>query len=109
MSAAEDLNIVGKDWLTVDEAAHYCGVSTRQFREHALAYGIQPKRFMGKQLYEKAALYAAIHGAESWHPSTGAANAPISTGAKMVGRSDSPLARLTPERRRKFVPRKRPS
>jgi hypothetical protein len=109
MSAAEDLNITGKDWLTVDEAAHYCGVSNRQFREHAMAYGLQPKRFMGKQLYEKAALYAAIHGAESWQPSTGAANTPISTGAKTGGKFASPLARLTPERRRKFAPRKTPS
>lgn len=107
MSAAEKLNIEGKDWLTVNEAAHYCGVSSRQFREHALACGLQPKRFMGKQLYEKAALYAAISEAEPWQPSTGAANAPISTGAKMGGSVASPLGRLTPERRRKFVPRKK--
>ncbi|WP_236585254.1 hypothetical protein [Dyella sp. EPa41] len=66
MSSTEQINLAGKDWLTVIEAAHYCGVSDSQFRKNALAYGLRPKRFMGKQLYEKAALYAAIHGSEDW-------------------------------------------
>jgi len=109
MGAAEDINLAGKDWLTVDESAHYCGVSVSQFREHALAYGLTPRRFMGKQLYERAELYAAIHGAEPWQRSTGAATARTSTGGKMGVRSGSPLGRLTPERRREFVPRKKPS
>lgn len=109
MGAAEDLNLAGKDWLTVEESAHYCGVSVSQFREHALAYGLTPRRFMGKQLYERAELYAAIHGAEPWRRSTGAATAPTSTGGKTGVRSGSLSGRLTPERRREFVPRKKPS
>ena len=60
MRDASQFNLAGKDWFTVPEAAFYCGVSESQFREHAMAYGLTPRRFMGKQLYEKAALYAAI-------------------------------------------------
>jgi len=83
MSAAEDLRLEGKDCLTVVEAAYYCGVSNSQFRKYAIAYGLTPRRFMGKQLYEKAALYNAIYGSEQWQTShsTGAVLAPISTGA----------------------------
>lgn len=51
MSAAGKLDLSGKDWLTVEEAAHYCGVSNSQFRKNALSYGLTPRRFMGKQLY----------------------------------------------------------
>lgn len=60
MGAAEKLDLSGKDWLTVEEAAHYCGVSNSQFRKTALNYGVTPRRVMGKQLYEKTALCAAI-------------------------------------------------
>lgn len=106
---AEDLNLSGKDWLTVNESEQYCGASVSQFREHALAYGLTPRRFMGKQLYERAELYAAIHGAEPWQRSTSAGRAPTSLGAKTAARSASPLGRLTGERRREFVPRKKPN
>lgn len=67
-SARKELNIAGKDWLNVSEAAFYCGVSESQFRKSALAYGLTPRKFMGKQLYEKAALYRAIAEAPNWHP-----------------------------------------
>lgn len=63
MGAAEKLDLSGKDWLTVEEAAHYCDVSNGQFRKNAMGYGLTPRRFIGRQLYEKAALYAAIEGA----------------------------------------------
>lgn len=66
MRDVSQFNLAGKDWFTVPEAAFYCGVSESQFREHALAYGLTPRRFMGKQLYERAELYAAIHGAIPW-------------------------------------------
>ncbi|MEI4517527.1 MULTISPECIES: hypothetical protein [unclassified Stenotrophomonas] len=82
MGAAEKLDLSGKDWLTVEEAAHYCGVSNSQCRKNALNYGLTPRRFMGMRLYEKAALYAAIQGAEEWQrfDSTGVAARPTSTG-----------------------------
>ncbi len=54
-----------------------------------MGYGLTPRRFMGKQLYEKAALYAAIEGAEEWQrfDSTGAAARPTSTGRKAASAS----------------------
>lgn len=59
-------DIRGKDWLTVDEAAHYCGVSSRQFRRNAPELGLVPRNFMGKQLYEKNELYRAIENSDNW-------------------------------------------
>lgn len=111
MGAAESLDLSGKDWLTVEEAAHYCGVSSGQFRKNALRYGLTPRRFMGKQLYEKAALYAAINGAEEWQrfDSTGAAARPTSTGQRAGRAIAGPLDNLMPVRQREYVPRKKPS
>jgi len=104
MGAAERLDLSGKDWLTVEEAAHYCGVSNSQFRKNAMGYGLTPRRFMGKQLYEKAALYAAIEGAEEWRRF---AARPTSTGRKAASAFAGPLGNLTPVRRREYVPRKK--
>ena len=111
MSAAEKIDLSGKDWLTVDEAAFYCGVSSSQFRKYALAYGLVPKRFMGKQLYAKSALYTAIHGSETWQQShsIGEAHARISTGALVGSGSGARLANLIDRPLRKSVPRKKQS
>lgn len=64
--AALRFDIRGKDWLTVDEAAHYCGVSARHFRRSAPDLGLVPRNFMGKQLYEKNELYRSIQNASDW-------------------------------------------
>jgi hypothetical protein len=112
MGAAEKIDLAGKDWLTVEEAAHYCGVSDSQFRKNANAYGLVAKRFMGKQLYAKSDLYAAINGAESWltsSPSIGEVRAHTSIGARAVNDSGGASANLQPVRLRKFVPRKKRS
>ncbi|WP_442253454.1 hypothetical protein ACS0OX_17145 [Stenotrophomonas pavanii] len=60
------IDLSGKDWLTADEAAHYCGVSASQFNARAHEYDLDPRKFMGKKLYAKAALYQAIYGATAW-------------------------------------------
>ena len=62
-----ELGLAGKDWFTVCEAAHYCGVSDSQFAARAPDYGISARRFMGKKLYERAALHEAISTAPLWH------------------------------------------
>ncbi|WP_401740966.1 hypothetical protein [Stenotrophomonas geniculata] len=62
------IDLSGKDWLTAEEAAHYCGVSVSQFKAKAREYDLDPREFMGKKLYEKAALYQAIFGAKAWTP-----------------------------------------
>ncbi|HDX0952012.1 MULTISPECIES: hypothetical protein [Stenotrophomonas] len=60
------IDLSGKDWLTAEEAAHYCGVSVSQFNARAHEYDLHPRKFMGKKLYEKSALYQAIYGAKAW-------------------------------------------
>lgn len=42
------IDLSGKDWLTVEEAAHYCGVSVSQFNTKAGEYDLSPRQFMGK-------------------------------------------------------------
>ncbi|WP_448134497.1 hypothetical protein [Stenotrophomonas rhizophila] len=95
--AAFRFDLAGKDWLTVEEAAYYCGVSISQFNTKAAGYSLAPRNFMGKKLYEKAALYRAIHEASQWGqvPLTGYASAPQSPG---VAAAFAKLARY--ERRR---------
>ncbi|SFR87796.1 hypothetical protein SAMN04487782_1534 [Stenotrophomonas maltophilia] len=83
-------DIRGKDWLTVDEAAHYCGVSSRQFRRNALEIGLVPRNFMGKQLYEKNELYKAIENSGSWKSRETAGASLIPTSPQM----EEALARL---------------
>lgn len=61
------LNIAGKDWFTVDEAAHYCGVSLRQFQTHYQSLGVTPRRFMGKKLFAREELYTVISRSDPWH------------------------------------------
>jgi hypothetical protein len=59
-SEKAELNIVGKDYLTEDEAAHYCCVSYSQFRRCAQEYSLQPRTFMGKKVYRKTDLQRAM-------------------------------------------------
>lgn len=111
MGATRKLDLSGKGWLRVEEAAHYCGASNSQFRKNAMDYRLTPRHFMGKQLYEKAALYAAINDAGEWQrfDSTGAAARPTSTGRKTASAFVCPLGYLMPVRRREYVPRKKPN
>lgn len=69
-------DIRGKDWLTVDEAAHYCGVSVSQFNTKAGEYDLSPRQFMGKKLYEKDELYRAIHSSGGWKSKVAAGASP---------------------------------
>jgi hypothetical protein len=43
----KELDLAGKDWFTEPEAAHYCGVSVRQFQGHYEAVGITRKAAHG--------------------------------------------------------------
>ena len=54
------MNIGGKDFLTTDEAAHFCCASTRQFYKFRDELGIRPLTFMGKKVYKKDDLKDAI-------------------------------------------------
>lgn len=111
MSAAEDLNITGKDWLTEVEAAHYCGVSIRQFQAHQAELGLRPRRFLGRKLYLKTDLYNLIEKSDPWHnqPSNGEVTSPTYRGPRAANDGVGASARLQPVPLRKFVPRKKPS
>ena|ERR1700754_4905050 len=63
----KEFSLAGKDWFTEDEAAHYCGVSLRQFQTHYLSLGIAPRRFMGKKLFAREELHAVISRSDPWH------------------------------------------
>ncbi len=56
------INLLGKDYLNEEEAAHYACCSESQFRARAADYGIMPlrKRWMGRTIYRKADIQAAI-------------------------------------------------
>ena len=99
MTEQTKLNIEGKDWLTVDEAAHYCGVSKSQFSARAPEYDLIPRRFMGKKLYERAALYNAIFSAPCWDGQPGPA---YTSNRSPV----APYRNLSASRLRPFKPRK---
>ncbi len=86
-------DISGKEWLTVDEAAHYCGVSPGQFRKNAPDLGLVPRNFMGKQLYEKSELYRAIYNASDW-TTRGRVGSNTPSVAPMSARVEEALARL---------------
>lgn len=103
MGAAEDLNITGKDWLTEAEAAHYCGVSLRQFQTHQGELRLNPRRFLGRKLYLKSDLYNLIEKSDPWRqlPSNGEARQPIYRGLT----EESVVANLL-ARSRKTSPRK---
>lgn len=77
MSASE-FNLLGKDYLTTDEAAHYACVSSSQFRGRAREYGIEPIEFMGKKLYRKTDIQRAIEN--EWRRSPFAAATTSSIG-----------------------------
>lgn len=58
--AKSEFYLSGKEWFTTDEAAHYAGVSSAQWRAHREEYGIMPVRFMGKMLFRKQDIDKAI-------------------------------------------------
>lgn len=74
---ARELNLLGKDFFSEAEAAHYCCVSLSQFRERAAQHGIVSIWFMGKKLYRREDLQRAIERAsrpseiQQWPQSNG--------------------------------------
>lgn len=67
-SAALRFDLAGKGWLTIEEAAFYYGVSVAQLNAKPPEYSLDPRKFMRKKLYEKAALYRAISYVEEGTP-----------------------------------------
>lgn len=111
MGPAENFDLSGKDWLTVEESAFYCGVSVSQFYSRVEQYNLLPREFMGKKLYEKAELYEAIYSAQKWSKSqsTGGTASRISTGGTAVPEAASPSVASAHERLRRYDQRKKRS
>jgi hypothetical protein len=99
-----DFDLRGKDWLTEAEAAHYCGVSLRQFQDRARTFN--PRRFMGKKLYSKNELFDAIQRAPPWHARL-EANAALTGATQLPPHLQKIMDRLTGERIRPYKPRKK--
>lgn len=91
------VDLSGKDWLTIKEAAFYCGVSVAQFNARAPELGLAPRNFMGNKLYEKAALHRAIHLSSQW-AAVGGRGVAISSGSPAAAEAMAKLARY--ERRK---------
>lgn len=68
-----DLNLLGKDYFTREEAAHYCCVSLSKFTEQHRCYGLLPFRFMGRVVFRKADIQQAMEN--QWERYTGSPNA----------------------------------
>jgi CRP-like cAMP-binding protein len=49
-----------KDYLTIEEAAAYCGVSVSHFTRERTEYRLGALLFMGKKLFRKTDIQAAI-------------------------------------------------
>ncbi|OOZ75332.1 hypothetical protein BOW50_12190 [Solemya velum gill symbiont] len=58
------LSVLGRDYLKAEEAAVYACVSSSQFRAKAKEYGIYPIQFMGKKVYRKVDIQAAIEASQ---------------------------------------------
>jgi hypothetical protein len=90
MSAAP--HIVGKDYLTRQEAAWYACISPRQFDQMRRLHGIAGIPWAGKVVYRKTDIQRAIEQAAQWQPSPGAATAGSSNGARAAGSAAKALA-----------------
>ena len=75
-----ELNLLGKDYFSMKEAAHYCCVSLSQFKKYAKERKIIPTSHMGKLLYRRADLQRSIEEAAEWQHSTGIKRHGISNG-----------------------------
>ena len=62
MTVDHEFYLSGKYYLTEREAAHYCCVSHSHFRDKRLESGIPMIQFMGKRIYRRSDLEAAIEG-----------------------------------------------
>lgn len=99
MSIDESIAAMHKPWLTMEEAAFFCGVSLSQFKAKRNEVGLNPRRFMGKLLFSREELLRKI--GESWQASTGADGQPISTGVKAANVTASPLGQSRSKRPRR--------
>ena len=103
-----DLNLLGKDYLTREEAAHYCCVSLSQFETQHRCYGLLPFRFMGRVVFRKVDIQAAMESQWQRYTESGSAFAGIagpSTTTLLDAVTDLPSVRSRRQRPRRDVNR----
>jgi len=104
--APKEINLAGKDWFTVPEAAHYCGVSVSQFdqsTDELQAAGVRPRRVLGKKLYARFELARMIEGAPLWGPLQ---RSRVAFQSAPPARPPQSFPNLAPVRLRPYKPRK---
>jgi hypothetical protein len=60
------MNLAGKDYFTIAEAAHYCCVSESHFRRNVRAAGLLPGKLWGKLIYRRSDLARLIEQQIEW-------------------------------------------
>ncbi|MFC4819200.1 hypothetical protein [Dokdonella ginsengisoli] len=111
MKDSSEFNLLGKDYLTEAEAAHYCCVSLSHFQQSTdtlAEAGVRARRNLGKKVFLRAELSRMIENAPTWFPVV------VATGPRMFnGQTPNfeslvdPLGNLTNARLRPYVPRKK--
>lgn len=75
------MDLAGKDYFTVAEAAHYCGCSLSQFKAKIKGTPLQPGRMFGKTLYRRSDLQKLIEET-AWQPSNGGPTAAMTAASR---------------------------
>jgi hypothetical protein len=65
-----EFNLLGKDYLTTEEAAFYACISPSQFKKYRKEHRLLPISHMGKLVYRKADIQRSIEEAAEWQHST---------------------------------------
>ena len=60
------MNLAGKDYFTIAEAAHYCCVSESHFCRNVRAAGLLPGKLWGKLIYRRSDLARMIEQQTLW-------------------------------------------
>lgn len=84
-------DILGKDYLTREEAAHYACLSLRKWDEVRVEHGITPIPWGGKLVYRKADIQRAIERA--CQQSSSGATVGSSSGGRVAGSAARALER----------------
>ena len=71
----QQINIIGKDYLTETEAAFYACMSLSHWKKKSKELNLSSFEFLGKKLYRKADIVREIESA--WQRSVGAASVEI--------------------------------
>ena len=87
-----------KPYLTLAEAAEYCGLASPVFAEKAAELGVYPFPFVDALMYRTADIDAAM--ARAWRQSINVANPGTYISSRQAGKSGARSAKLARPKRR---------